>query len=163
MWKQIQACSDSKLLSEACDASHPMMGSGVSLTSRPHALPHLRPWAWDTFKVGPVEIARKGCYLLSHTETMKGVQSPSKKDIWKGQVSYKTLHEKEANAYSIDSLSMGRAAGWSEGGSGSLINDGWVIRRKKRWLWADAERRVPSVKCLSRQYCWDVNSPQIDQ
>lgn len=69
---------------------------------------------------------------------MKGVQSPSKEDIWKGQVSYKTLHEKEANAYSIDSLSMGRAAGWSEGGSGSLINDGWVKMKEKlalSWCW----------------------------
>ena len=32
-----------------------------------------------------------------------------------------------------------------------LINDGWVIRRKKSWLQADSQRKVPSVKCLSRR------------
>jgi hypothetical protein len=33
---------------------------------------------------------------------------------------------------------MGRAAGWSEGGSGSLINDGWVKMKEKlalSWCW----------------------------
>ena len=41
---------------------------------------------------------------------MKGAGGPSKEDLWKGQVYYETLNEKRANAYSTDSLSMGRAA-----------------------------------------------------